>query len=228
MKRRDHVVTGAITAALVLGAGTVTAVADIPGADGTIQACRSIRGGALRVIDSESGEACRPAEEPLSWSETGPQGEPGPQGPTGPQGPAGPQGETGPQGPAGPVGPSGPTGPRGPSDGYIAETSQQDWSVNVHNYTTVQSLELSAGQYLLMATVTLESQYAGTVVSACTLDEGPGPWGRATLSRGDDATFALQTQARTGTQTTVELTCTSPDAIAIHPTITAVQVGQLH
>lgn len=85
-------------------------------------------GKALRVIDS-ADDGCSRNETPLSWNQTGPQGDTGPQGPTGatgaqgPTGSRGPIGETGPAGPAGPAGSVGPAGPAG-SQGPAGATGQ--------------------------------------------------------------------------------------------------------
>jgi hypothetical protein len=51
--------------------------------------------GALRAIDVEANASCTNNEQPLSWSQQGPQGAKGDQGDPGP---TGPQGEPGPSG----------------------------------------------------------------------------------------------------------------------------------
>lgn len=92
--------------ALTIVAGSV-ALASIPSADGTINACFNDTNGNVRIVDDPS--SCRQHEVAISWNQ---QGTPGPAGPPGPPGPAGPQG---PAGPAGAQGPSGATGPQGPA-----------------------------------------------------------------------------------------------------------------
>ena len=62
--------------------------ATIPDAGGTIHACYSRSGGALRVIDA-SVTNCKQGETSLSWKT---EGDPGPVGPTGAAGSAGPAG----------------------------------------------------------------------------------------------------------------------------------------
>lgn len=150
MTRGRAAAVGATTAgALVVGVGV--AFAQIPAQDGTISACYSRSGGALRVVDE--GQACKNGETRLTWNqkgEPGPAGAAGPQGPAGadgapgadgadgaqgpagpagsdgaagPQGPVGPEGAVGPQGPAGPEGPQGPAGPAGESTTYTAAIS---------------------------------------------------------------------------------------------------------
>ena len=75
--------------AVIIGTGVATGA--IPGADGTITACYKAKGGAVRVIDSDSGANCVSDEVKLSWSQRGP---------AGPAGPKGDKGDPGPQGPA--------------------------------------------------------------------------------------------------------------------------------
>jgi Collagen triple helix repeat (20 copies) len=114
------------TAVLALAAvGTLAAVgvgyAAIPGGDGVIHGCYQKPGllsneGALRVIDTDKGQACRSNEVAVDWNQKGAKGDVGPQGPKGdpgPQGAQGPQGEPGIQGDQGPKGDTGPQGPPG-------------------------------------------------------------------------------------------------------------------
>jgi hypothetical protein len=82
----------ATVGAIVIGTGVATGA--IPGGDGTITACYKVKGGALRVIDGDSGTACADGEVKVSWSQKGPVG------PAGPQGDKGDKGDSGPQGPA--------------------------------------------------------------------------------------------------------------------------------
>ena len=82
------------------------ALAAIPDGNGVIHACRTVEGGALRVVAKAS--ACRSRERALAWNQrgaAGPAGPAGAQGSTGAAGPAGPKGEIGAQGPQGPAGP---------------------------------------------------------------------------------------------------------------------------
>ena len=104
------VAAGVVAGALASGG---LAYAAIPANDGTITACYTKSGGALRVIDAEGGQTCKGNETQLTWNRQGEQGLPGPEGPQGANGPEGPQGETGPQGPQGEPGEPGPQGPQG-------------------------------------------------------------------------------------------------------------------
>jgi hypothetical protein len=81
---RRSIVGAAIVGALLLGGGI--AYASIPSTDGTIAACRDLKTGTLRAIDSDLGQVCGKQEASLSWNQTGP---------AGPQGPAGPPGVSG-------------------------------------------------------------------------------------------------------------------------------------
>jgi hypothetical protein len=71
-----------IVVGLVL-AGAAVAAASIPDASGVIHACRSIKSGALRAIDTDAGQTCGKDESALTWNQTGPAGPAGPQGPAG-------------------------------------------------------------------------------------------------------------------------------------------------
>ena len=77
----------ALAAALLVGSGL--AYSAIPGGGNVINGCYDTATGALRVIDSEGGGACRGGETALSWNQSGPPGPPGPPGPAGPAGQAG-------------------------------------------------------------------------------------------------------------------------------------------
>src|SRR4051794_16528558 len=87
------VVLVAVVAAVAVGTGVATGA--IPGGDGTITGCYKVKGGAVRMIDAESGGTCSSDEVKLSWSQKGP---------AGPAGAAGPKGDKGDPGPAGPAG----------------------------------------------------------------------------------------------------------------------------
>jgi hypothetical protein len=75
---RSRVALAALTVAAISAGGI--AYAAIPDGTGLIHGCRAEPGGALRVIDSEQGEACRPNETELTWNQTGPRGSQGPAG----------------------------------------------------------------------------------------------------------------------------------------------------
>lgn len=89
---REHkwsmtVVVVGVAAALSAG----LAWASVPDAAGVIHGCYDGKG-ALRVVDAETGRACKRKETALAWSERGPKGD---RGDTGPQGEAGPRGAQG-------------------------------------------------------------------------------------------------------------------------------------
>jgi hypothetical protein len=84
--------------ALVLAIGG-TAIAAIPGQDGSISACYRMKGGALRVI--AAGKSCAKGERQIAWNQRGPSG---PRGDAGVPGSRGDAGERGPQGAPGPQG----------------------------------------------------------------------------------------------------------------------------
>jgi len=63
----------AAVAASVLGIAGV-ASASIPDSGGVIHGCRDTKSGALRVIDTNTGQTCGKGEAALNWSQTGPAG----------------------------------------------------------------------------------------------------------------------------------------------------------
>jgi hypothetical protein len=90
--RGGKIVLTLVVAGMAFGIATGVQAA-IPSANGEIYGCYAKPGtpsqGALRVVDQ--GNPCKPGENPLLWSQTGPQGIPGPQGPQGPTGPEDPR-----------------------------------------------------------------------------------------------------------------------------------------
>jgi IS5 family transposase len=139
---------GLATVALV-ATGSI-AMAAIPGKNGVITGCRDLTTGTLRAIDAEAGATCKSTETKLTWNQTGPRGATGPQGPKGApgqQGVPGLKGDPGAPGPRGAPGPAGPAGsPGGLSDVYTAAGSA---SIDGANYTTITTLHLPAGNYLI-------------------------------------------------------------------------------
>ena len=99
MNRHMITLAGAATAVLAGAAAMATAAGDAPT---TIDACRNLRHGLVRIVFDAN--ACKRNEKHVSWNI---------QGPTGPAGPAGAAGATGPKGDAGAAGPAGPPGPKG-------------------------------------------------------------------------------------------------------------------
>jgi hypothetical protein len=90
-------ITALFVAGLVLSGGM--ALASIPDSGGVIHGCYLTTGppqarGALRVVDTDAGQACVSGEIALTWNQTGPQGPVGPTGATGPAGPTGPAGSS--------------------------------------------------------------------------------------------------------------------------------------
>jgi type VI secretion system secreted protein Hcp len=98
-RARRKAVAVAVPTTVALGAGAVFAYGAIPAADGTIGACYSTEGGAVRFVDSadqcRKGADGQPGETFITFNQTGPQGLQGPAGAPGPQGAAGPPGAPG-------------------------------------------------------------------------------------------------------------------------------------
>jgi hypothetical protein len=93
----------------------------------------------------------------------GPKGDPGPPGPQGEQGPkgdAGPKGDSGPagaQGAPGAKGDPGPAGPSGAGPGYVAFQASGAIQLSDTTWSDLASLTLPTGNYLLIATVTVNN-----------------------------------------------------------------------
>lgn len=138
-----------VLVAIVVGLslfGIATAVqASIPGSNGVIHGCYTksaapgSQPGALRVIDTASGQTCQLSEGALDWNQTGPTGARGPTGATGAGGGRGPTGAKGPTGPAGAAG--------GASDVYTNYGSPHD--IPVGDTATIASVTLPIGKYVL-------------------------------------------------------------------------------
>src|ERR1051326_6564263 len=116
---RQRVVAIIAIAMCVMG---TSAYARTNGDIATFYACLSHTGGLYNVALGSLPDSCKPGDQQVTWSMTGPAGATGDTGPTGPQGPEGvtgdtgaqgAPGDTGAQGPAGVAGPVGPTGPQG-------------------------------------------------------------------------------------------------------------------
>ena len=90
MNRHMIVLVGAATAALAGAAAMATAAGDAPT---TIDACRNLRHGLVRIVFNQN--ACKRNEAHLSWDVQGPVGPAGAAGAAGVAGPAGPKGDPG-------------------------------------------------------------------------------------------------------------------------------------
>lgn len=99
----------ALAAGAVALLGGAAAIATAAGSDpGTVDACRNLRHGLVRIVFDP--DACKKNEAHLSWSVRGPEGATGPAGPAGAPGARGDKGDRGDAGPVGPAGPKGDPG----------------------------------------------------------------------------------------------------------------------
>jgi len=175
----------ALGVGIAIVAGSI-AYASIPDSNGTIHGCYNKALGSLRVIDPASHDPlkgkCLGSETAISWNQTGPAGPPGSAGVAGPKGDTGPQGatgNTGAQGQAGPQGAKGDTGPQGPAAGN-AIIGYGDNGVRIGNGTSLASMTVPKGHWVLTATATIASQSTETDQVYCAFDPGDGI-GRITL-----------------------------------------------
>jgi hypothetical protein len=169
--------------------------------------------------------------------ETGLQGTPGPKGDIGAdgdpglQGDPGPKGDTGAEGEKGDQGDQGDVGPIGPSDVYSAHATLK--SVNpASGNVTVVSLSLPAGNYLVAATQTAESEEGGRSTIECDIVVGASSQANFYARIGGElsGTLADQVTIALGTTTTVSEQCASTEHVMdlSEPTLTAIKVGTLH
>jgi hypothetical protein len=135
----------------------------------------------------------------------------GPRGPRGPRGYTGPQGPRGPQGPQGPKGDPGPQGPAGPSNTYTNWTIQfgnGDTQLSNTSSTTVNSLTVPAGNYIVQARVALFVDPSSGPIDfvQCQLVDGNG----STLDNSQETLDGTNTVSPTGSYWT-EVPLIAPD-----------------
>lgn len=201
--RRRLVFGITLAVALVVG-GVLSAYAtgSIPGPDGVFHACFDNTNGVVRLIDP-SASTCRTNESAISWNQAGP---PGPQGPVGA------------------------AGPPGPSNAWVARAGVLDMNRNVT--TTVLSIKVPAGSYVIAAKVPLVN-LAGTMeLVTCNLSTGDSSTIRLsqTFTGGDAQVITLMDAATFASDSTISLTCLPEfETGAFKESIlSAVQVGTLH
>lgn len=215
----------AIVGALLMSAAGGVAWAAIPDSGGAIHGCYQKNVGTLRVVDTTSTasnpntSSCRNDEQPLTWSQTGPQG---------------------PQGPQGVKGDKGDTGDRGPSDAYATQNPIDFLPLTATNPATQQvaHLDLPAGSYVLEATLwasnpggEVASFYCDLRASSRTTENfsnvpkspGPGDAGRITFGVENADTYAAAGSA--------DLNCSTwrgGDIVLHQVQLIATQVGTVH
>jgi len=151
-------------------AGGSVAYASVPDQGGTIHGCYSTITGQLRIIDTAATPNCLILEKALPWAQLGPQGPQGGPGAKGDTGPVGPQGDKGDVGPAGPQGDKGDTGPAGPAHvTNILQVSVDRADVPNGNDTTVATLSLPQGHYVITADATAHNQSNDVNIWDCRL-----------------------------------------------------------
>jgi hypothetical protein len=172
----------------------------------TFYACVTSKTGAIKIVSNST--ACRAGQHKISWNNIGPRG------------PAGKTGHRGAAGPAGVV-----AGFHALAHGGIISTSS----------TTVTSLALPAGNFIVNASVTLDIQAAEggvTNVADCRLIDGSGAvldFSAATVvltGNTGAATLSMTGATSTGGATKVLCTSRSPDNLDA-ASITAIPVHTL-
>jgi hypothetical protein len=154
----------------------------------------------------------------------------GAKGDTGPQGDPGLKGDQGVKGDQGIKGDDGDVGPIGPSDVFSAHAILK--GVNpVSGTVTVVSFSLPAGNYLVAATQTAESE-GGRSTIECNIVVGASSQANfyARIPSELSGTLADQVTIVLGAPTTVSEQCVSAEHVMdlSEPTLTAIKVGTLH
>ena len=213
------------TCAAVAAAGA--AFATIPDSGGVIHSCYSKATGTWRPVDYPA-EKCKTGETQLNFNQTGQQG------PVGPAGPAGPAGPTGATGATGATGPAGPAGPAGTSDVWHAYDFQTAIGTYPHDQdTTIVSLDLPAGNYLLLANGEVYD-FEEDQTTSCTLLAGSVPTDTLMLDTEDTGAsttgMALMGVGALPSGGTARLACrtTSSNTEIVGVDLFAVKVTTLH
>jgi hypothetical protein len=190
---RGLAITVAAVAALATASGI--AYATIPGTGNVYTACMLKGVGTIRLIDKSLPPTnlmshCTDKETEISWNQTGQPGPAGPQGAKGDPGAPGTDGTNGKDGAPGPkgdrgdpclpsdpacVGPKGDPGPPGPPGSAGANAYQRTETTPLfffgNAYTTVMTLTLPPGSYVVTASVEVISASTGNATAECRVAE---------------------------------------------------------
>lgn len=114
---------------------------------GVITACFVKKTGAVRFINAQAGKTCKTGEKQVTFNQKGPQG---------------------------PTGATGATGQTGPSHTYVKDTNPFIATVVTTAGTSVATLTLPAGSYLLHAQTSLLKSDAAMTSLSCELQTSAG------------------------------------------------------
>ena len=155
-------------------------------------------------------------------------------GPQGPQGVAGPAGPVGPTGPTGPTGPAGPAGPSGISHAYV-DAPDPTTSVSLRNEdtTTVASVTVPAGSYLIFGKTALINYDANAQIANCGLSAALGDFTFVALSGlaagGSEQSVSVQSIAlNVQDGTTITMNCSTYNGAAQSTKLTAIAVDAVN
>ena len=193
--------------ALVVGG---IAYAAIPDGSGVIHGCYQKNQGTLRVIDTGTTQTCSSSEAPLTWSQTGPQGQQGIQGP------------------------KGDTGPNGPSDVWsvdgccavLKNIAPFDTWVTVATTST-----LPAGSYSVESEIEIENTLSTFTDYACDLvDSEANIYQDTRFGSSNWVTIPVQSVITLANPDTISLSCfaSQPGAEAFNWKLAAIKVGTVH
>jgi hypothetical protein len=213
---------------LLLGGGTAYAASQLVPKDSVGSA--QIKKGA--VTPGKLSSAAKDAMTGATGPE-GPKGDTGPQGVAGAKGDAGPKGETGAKGDSGVPGDPGAKGDQGeigPSDAYSARATLKAVMPGF-GYQPIVSVALPAGNYVVSATQTAESEGGQSTVE-CAIFSGSTSVGTfyARIPTGLSGTVAGEATIALSAATSVSEQCGSTEHVMdlSGPVLTAIKVGTLH
>lgn len=235
MSRRAALGTALSVSVLLLGSGALVwaaAESTIPGTDGVIHSCYDpkVLYASIVLIDPAKGQQCPKGYNALNFSQTGPVGPQGPQGVAGPTGPQGPQGAQGVPGADGSPGAAGPAGPAGLSHAYASYGGDY---VNNGVDTTIVTVAVPAGTYVVSARSSVANLDADEQLASCRLKSSGTEYDLVNLDLpgngepGFHTPVPLQAVVPVSQAGTITLSCSSYRG-QVSGRVTAVAVGALN
>jgi hypothetical protein len=217
-RRRRLWACGCGAGAVALLGAAIPAMAAAGTTTVTYYACVTNKTGALKIVSKST--VCARGTHKISWNNTGPHG---------PKGATGSQGATGRQGPG---------GPPGVVSGYAsANTNEVTVSDSALSPTSVGTLSLPAGNFLVMAKTTVLAAYALATNDdvVCSLVDGGGndlDFSASQLEPANGSSFDYQTiplEGSTSVGGTINVYCYDDlsDAAASYTSIIAEPVASL-
>jgi hypothetical protein len=209
-----------ILAMVAVGGGSAFGAALLASkAPTSVLACRTAKGVLALPTKSSCAKGLSVIHLPLSTK-------------VGPRGPAGARGQAGPRGVTGPTGARGVAGPAGPSIAYSnAALSNEVPLPEGPGTMSVTSLNVPAGDYVVVVSVDLIGTPSTSVVASCTLSDDNEGW-NASLPDQTGTPFAsmsFATPVGESSAATISLLCSATvgEKVEAEATLIATKVGAL-